>query len=91
MAVNITDGLTPKQQEALVEYAQKGGGVFALGGTFGFAPEYADTPLARMLPVEIENQGQLEDPRVAMAIMLDRSGSMAASVGTHLSCPLIAV
>jgi uncharacterized membrane protein/Mg-chelatase subunit ChlD len=81
-------GLTPKQQEALVEYAQKGGGVFALGGAFGFAPEYADTPLARMLPVEIENQGQLEDPRVAMAIMLDRSGSMAASVGTHTKIQL---
>ncbi len=53
------------------------------GGAFGFAPEYADTPLARMLPVDIENQGQIEDPRVAMAIMLDRSGSMAARVGTH--------
>ncbi len=76
-------GLTPKAQEALVEFAQRGGGVIATGGAFGFAPEYADSPLARMLPVEIENQGQLEDPRVAMAIMLDRSGSMGARVGTH--------
>jgi uncharacterized membrane protein len=81
-------GLTPKAQEALVEYAQKGGGVLVTGGAFGFAPEYADTPIARMLPVEIENQGQLEDPKVAMAIMLDRSGSMGARVGTHTKLQL---
>src|SRR5262249_13950044 len=76
-------GLTPKAQEALVEFAQKGGGVLVTGGAFGFAPEYEGTPLARMLPVEIENQGQMEDPKVAMAIMLDRSGSLGARVGPH--------
>src|SRR5262249_45277024 len=81
-------GLTPKAQEALVEFAQKGGGVIITGGAFGFAPEYADSPLSRMLPVEIENQGQLEDPKVAMAIMLDRSGSMGARVGTHTKIQL---
>jgi Ca-activated chloride channel homolog len=36
-----------------------------------------------MLPVEIEDKGQIEDPKVAMAVMLDRSGSMGAMVGTH--------
>jgi uncharacterized membrane protein len=81
-------GLTPKAQEALVEFAQKGGGVLVTGGAFGFAPEWADTALARMLPVEIENQGQVEDPKVAMAIMLDRSGSMGARVGTHTKIQL---
>jgi uncharacterized membrane protein len=71
-----------------VEFAQKGGGVIATGGAFGFAPEYADTPLSRMLPVEVESQGQVEDPRVAMAIMLDRSGSMGARVGNHTKIQL---
>ena len=81
-------GLGPRAQEALIEFAQKGGGVLVTGGAFGFAPEYADAPIARMLPVEIENQGQIEDPRVAMAIMLDRSGSMSAVVGTHTKIQL---
>lgn len=81
-------GLTPKTQEALIDFAQKGGGVMVTGGPFGFAPEYADAPIARMLPVEIENQGQVEDPRVAMAIMLDRSGSMSAHVGSHTKIQL---
>jgi uncharacterized membrane protein len=76
-------GLTREEQEALLDFAQKGGGVLVTGGAFGFAPEYAGSTLARMLPVEIEDQGQIEDPRVAMAIMLDRSGSMGAMVGNH--------
>jgi uncharacterized membrane protein len=81
-------GLGPKAQEDLIGFAQKGGGVLVTGGAFGFAPEYADAPIAKMLPVEVENQGQLEDPRVAMAIMLDRSGSMGAPVGTHTKIQL---
>jgi uncharacterized membrane protein len=81
-------GLSPKSQEALLEWTQKGGGVIVTGGAFGFAPEYADAPIARMLPVEIENQGQVEDPAVAMAIMLDRSGSMAAMAGSHTKITL---
>jgi uncharacterized membrane protein len=82
------NGLGPKAQEDIIAFAQKGGGVFVTGGAFGFAPEYADAPIAKMLPVEIENQGQVEDPRVAMAIMLDRSGSMSARVGTHTKIQL---
>ncbi|MFT3772343.1 MAG: VWA domain-containing protein [Minicystis sp.] len=81
-------GLGPRAQEDLIAFAQKGGGVLVTGGAFGFAPEYADAPIARMLPVEVENQGQIEDPRVAMAIMLDRSGSMGAMVGTHTKLQL---
>jgi len=82
------NGLGPRAQEDLIAFAQKGGGVLVTGGAFGFAPEYADAPIAKMLPVEIENQGQVEDPRVAMAIMLDRSGSMSARVGTHTKIQL---
>jgi uncharacterized membrane protein len=83
-----TDGLTARAQEALIDYAQNGGGLIVTGGPFGFAPEYAGAPLSRMLPVEVEDKGQMEDPPVALAIMLDRSGSMGAWVGTHTKIQL---
>jgi uncharacterized membrane protein len=82
-------GLTPAQQESLVDYVrQKGGGLVVTGGTFGFAPEWSGAPIAKMLPVEIEDRGEAEDPRVALAISLDRSGSMAATVGSHTKIEL---
>nr|MCU0684993.1 hypothetical protein [Polyangiaceae bacterium] len=82
-------GLTPAQQEMLVDYVrQKGGGLVVTGGTFGFAPEWSGAPIAKMLPVEIEDRGEAEDPRVALAIVLDRSGSMSATVGSHTKIEL---
>jgi len=83
-------GLTRAAQAGLIDYVQQGGGLFATGGVFGLAPEYAGTPLARALPVEIEDRGHVEDPPVALAIMLDRSGSMSAPVGggTHTKIEL---
>lgn len=81
-------GLTRAAQSSLVEFVQQGGGLLVTGGVFGLAPEYAGTPLARALPVEIEDRGHVEDPPVALAIMLDRSGSMAAPVGAHTKIEL---
>ncbi|MBX3222247.1 MAG: VWA domain-containing protein [Labilithrix sp.] len=81
-------GLTRAAQTSLVEYVQQGGGLLVTGGVFGLAPEYAGTPLARVIPVEIEDRGHVEDPPVALAIMLDRSGSMAAPVGAHTKIEL---
>ncbi len=81
-------GLTRASQTALVEWVQQGGGLLVTGGVFGFAPEYANTPIARAIPVEIEDRGHVEDPPVALAIMLDRSGSMAAMVGSHTKIEL---
>ncbi|MBI2895295.1 MAG: VWA domain-containing protein, partial [Deltaproteobacteria bacterium] len=81
--VTLLAGLDAQSQEALIEFTRRGGGVVVTGGTYGFAPEWGSAPIARMLPVEIEDQGELEDPRLAMAIMLDRSGSMGAYVGSH--------
>jgi Ca-activated chloride channel homolog len=76
-------GLSRTAQAALVEHVNHGGGLVVTGGVFGLAPEVAGTPLARILPVEIEDRGHVEDPPVALAIMLDRSGSMMARVGEH--------
>jgi uncharacterized membrane protein len=81
-------GLTRAAQTGLLDYVQQGGGLLVTGGAFGFAPEYSGTPLARALPVEIEDRGHVEDPPVSLAIMLDRSGSMAATVGDHTKIEL---
>lgn len=81
-------GLTRTAQASLVEYVQQGGGLLVTGGVFGLAPEYAGTPLARVIPVEIEDRGHVEDPPVSLAIMLDRSGSMAMQVGGHTKIEL---
>ena len=81
-------GLTRAGQQALVEYVQQGGGLLTTGGVFGLAPEYAGTPIARAIPVEIEDRGHVEDPPVSLAIMLDRSGSMMAQVGGHTKLEL---
>ena len=81
-------GLMRAAQSSLVEYVQQGGGLLVTGGAFGLAPEYAGTPIARAIPVEIEDRGHVQDPPVALAIMLDRSGSMAAPVGAHTKIEL---
>jgi Ca-activated chloride channel homolog len=81
-------GLTRSGQAALVEYVQQGGGLLVTGGVFGLAPEYAGMPIARAIPVEIEDRGHVQDPPVSLAIMLDRSGSMAAPVGMHTKIEL---
>jgi Mg-chelatase subunit ChlD len=87
-AATDDSGLTRTAQASLVEYVQQGGGLLVTGGVFGLAPEYAGTPIARVIPVEIEDRGHVEDPPVALAIMLDRSGSMAAPVGAHTKIEL---
>ena len=87
--VSLVSGLSTQAQDALVEYVRdQGGGLVATGGAFGFGPDYADTSLARILPIRIEDQGEVDDPPVAMAVMLDRSGSMGARVGTHTKMEL---
>jgi uncharacterized membrane protein len=80
--------LTRSAQASLIDYVEQGGGLLVTGGVFGLAPEYAGTPIARILPVEIEDKGHVEDPPVALAMMLDRSGSMGANVGTHTKIEL---
>lgn len=58
-----------------------GGGFVMLGGenSFGVGGYYR-TPIEGMLPVRMEHADRVETPTVAMLIVLDRSGSMAAPV-----------
>jgi uncharacterized membrane protein len=87
--VTLLAGLSAEGQNQVIDFVrERGGGVMVTGGAFGFGPEYAGTPLSRMLPVEIEDRGDVEDPPVALAVMLDRSGSMGAMVGEHTKLEL---
>ena len=90
LAASATDeaGLGRAGQAALVDWVQQGGGLLVTGGVFGLAPEWASAPLAKALPVEIEDRGHVEDPPVSLCVMLDRSGSMAAPVGNHTKLDL---
>lgn len=84
-------GLDLETQRHLLEYvSEEGGGVLVSGGAFGFGPEWAEQPLTRMLPVAIEDQGELQDPPVAIAMMLDTSGSMSMRVGPYTKIRLAA-
>lgn len=58
-----------------------GGGFVMIGGenSFGVGGYYR-TPVEQMLPVRMEHDDRLDTPTVAMLVVLDRSGSMTASV-----------
>lgn len=86
--ISLVGGLDQDAQKLLVRFVSNGGGLLATGGAFGFGPDWADTPLARILPVHVEDQGEVDDPPIALAVMLDRSGSMGARVGAHTKMEL---
>lgn len=56
-----------------------GGGLVVSGGENAYAlGGYFDTPLAEMLPVDMELKTEGETPDLAMIMIIDRSGSMSA-------------
>ncbi len=69
------DALGLAAQEAIAAYVESGGGLAVLGARRAFgAGGYAGTPLERVLPVRCDPGGR--PGRLAVAIALDRSGSM---------------
>ena len=83
-AANVLSGLDLPTQRQLLRYvSEDGGGLIVSGGAFGFGPPWANQPLTRLLPITIEDQGELQDPPVALAMMLDASGSMGVRVGRY--------
>jgi uncharacterized membrane protein len=77
--------LGPARMAALDAYAAAGGGLLALGARQAFGPGgYAETPLERALPVR-SNPAADAGERVAIAVLLDRSGSMNEPAGPGLS------
>ncbi|MBI3075973.1 MAG: VWA domain-containing protein, partial [Deltaproteobacteria bacterium] len=75
--------LTRKQMEMLRDYVRdQGGGLLMLGGdeSFGLGGYYR-TPIEEALPVTMESQQKIEVPTLAMALVIDRSGSMDLKAG----------
>ncbi len=71
--------LTEAQLEMYTAYVRDfGGGFLMLGGdrSFGLGG-YHGTPLDRVLPLRSDLKGQEESPSVALALILDKSGSMS--------------
>ena len=74
--------LTGGQMETWQAWVRDFGGGFAmLGGEESFGVGgYFRTPVEQMLPVRVEHEDRQETPTVALLVVLDRSGSMAAQV-----------
>jgi uncharacterized membrane protein len=74
--------LSREQMELLRTWVRDLGGGFILTGgenSFGVGGYYR-TPIEQILPVRMEHDDRQETPSVALLVVLDRSGSMAAPV-----------
>ncbi|HEU0163983.1 MAG TPA: VWA domain-containing protein, partial [Thermomicrobiales bacterium] len=70
--------LSADQQTALVASTKDGGGLIAIGGSAAFGPgSYAGTTLEQALPVTVKVTDGRQRPKVAVMIVVDKSGSMA--------------
>ena len=80
--VNARD-LSPRQMATLQAYTRDlGGGLVAVGGPDSFGVGgYFGTPLEETLPVSMRIEDQERFPAVSLALVIDRSGSMAATEG----------
>ena len=70
--------LSLRQMEALREYVREfAGGLIVIGGENSFGVGgYAKTPLDDLLPVQSNFEKDKEKPSLAIALVIDRSGSM---------------
>jgi Mg-chelatase subunit ChlD len=73
----------PELQQALPSYVRDQGGSLAMiGGAESFgAGGWRRSPIAEVLPVELDPRSEEERPDLALALVIDRSGSMADSQG----------
>ena len=70
--------LSQAQMSLLDQYVSDiGGGLVMIGGPDSYAPGgYFETPLERVLPVEMQIKDQRRLPQLTIAYLIDRSGSM---------------
>lgn len=74
------DRLSDRQMRALQTYVRDlGGGLVVVGGPNAYGPGgYFETPLEETLPVSMKLTDQERQPRLSIAYVIDRSGSMAS-------------
>ncbi len=80
---NVSLNQLPENTDALLRnYVQHfGGGLLTTGGRNSYAMGgYYNSYLEDILPVKLDRQDSLRRPKLAMAIALDRSGSMGVNV-----------
>lgn len=70
--------VTAQKMKVLDDYVRiHGGGFIAIGGEQAFGlGGYQDTPIEKMLPVRFEADLKREHPVLALALVIDKSGSM---------------
>ncbi|MFO0676044.1 MAG: VWA domain-containing protein [Polyangiaceae bacterium] len=75
------ENVTLTQQDAIESYVRDlGGGFLMAGGENGFGlGGWAHTTLERVLPVRMDSEKKKDEPGVAMALVIDRSGSMTGN------------
>lgn len=79
MLCNVSAAELPRHQQELIEAAVRdfGMGLVCVGGDQTYAAgAYRGTPLARILPLEVELSSKKALPPGALALVIDRSGSM---------------
>jgi uncharacterized membrane protein len=74
--------IAPASQRALATYVrEQGGGLLMIGGATSFgAGGWRRSPLAPILPVELDPPNRQDRPDLGLAVVIDRSGSMAETV-----------
>ncbi|MEM9167675.1 MAG: VWA domain-containing protein [Planctomycetota bacterium] len=80
------DAIAPRAQAALASHvAEVGCGLILVGGRSSFgAGGWVGSPIEPLLPVRLDLAERLVERRTAIVFVLDRSGSMGATVGGTL-------
>ena len=81
VASSGNQNVTSQNMSVLNEYVRKtGGGFIAIGGENAFGlGGYENTPVEDMLPVQFKSDMKKDHPSVALAILIDKSGSMGGT------------
>ncbi|MCC8167886.1 MAG: glutamine amidotransferase, partial [Clostridiales bacterium] len=80
---DLKSGFVDALETYVSDYA---GGYICIGGSNSYAlGNYRDTVLEDILPVTVDPQGEEEIPKIAMAMVIDHSGSMSATSSENSS------
>jgi Mg-chelatase subunit ChlD len=78
LADTPADQVSASLEAALDAYVRRGGTLLFAGGPRAFGPGgWRGTQLERILPVSLEGERRRDTPALALALVIDRSGSMA--------------